>query len=104
MDSIVLMTLVDQWCPETHTFHLSCGKTTVILQDVAMIVGLPIDGTPICGLVYWVEGHHRRGYRHLPPSPDVPVDQKDKKMMSIHSGWLTAHLNTGPEGAEDADI
>jgi hypothetical protein len=31
MYSIVLMTLVDRWHPETHMFHLSCGETTTAL-------------------------------------------------------------------------
>jgi hypothetical protein len=51
MDTAVLMALVDQWRPETHTFHLSSGEITVMLQDVAIILGLPIDGTPVCGMV-----------------------------------------------------
>jgi hypothetical protein len=51
MDSAALMALVDRWRPETHMFQLSCGKTTVMLQDIAMIPGLPIDDTPICGPV-----------------------------------------------------
>jgi hypothetical protein len=51
MDSTVLTALVDQWCLETHMFHLPCGKATVTLQDVATILGLPIDDTPVCGLV-----------------------------------------------------
>jgi hypothetical protein len=51
MDSAVLTTLVDQWCLDTHKFHLPCGETTVTLQDVTMILGLPIDDTPICGPV-----------------------------------------------------
>jgi hypothetical protein len=34
--------MVDQWRPETHSFHLPCGKMTVTLEDVAMILGLPI--------------------------------------------------------------
>jgi hypothetical protein len=32
------------------------------------------------------------------------VDQKDKKMMGVHSGWLTAHFDTCLKGAEDAVI
>jgi hypothetical protein len=51
MDSVVLTTLVDRWCSETHMFHLPCGETTVTLQDVAMILGLPIDGAPVSGTV-----------------------------------------------------
>jgi hypothetical protein len=51
LDGPALTSLMDQWRPETHTFHLPSGETTVMLQDVAMILGLPIDVTPICGLV-----------------------------------------------------
>jgi hypothetical protein len=49
MDSAALTALVDRWHPETHMFHLLCGETTVTLQDVVMILGLPIDDTPVCG-------------------------------------------------------
>jgi hypothetical protein len=51
MDSTALMALVDRWRPETHTFHLPCGEITVTLQDIAMILGLPIDGAPVSGTV-----------------------------------------------------
>jgi hypothetical protein len=51
MDSAALMTLVDRWHPKTHMFDLLCGKTMMTLQDVAMILVLPIDGTPVCGLM-----------------------------------------------------
>jgi hypothetical protein len=51
MHSTTLTSLVDRWHPETHMFHLSCGETTMMLQDVTMILGLPIDGTPVCGMV-----------------------------------------------------
>jgi hypothetical protein len=51
MDSTMLIALVDWWCLETHTFHLLCGETTVTLQDITMTLGLPIDGTPVCGMV-----------------------------------------------------
>jgi hypothetical protein len=43
MDSTALMALVEWWRPETHTFHLLCGEVTVTLQDIAMILSLPID-------------------------------------------------------------
>jgi hypothetical protein len=51
MDSAALMAHVDRWCLETHTFHLSCGEITVMLQDVTMILGLPINGAPVSGTV-----------------------------------------------------
>jgi hypothetical protein len=40
--------LVDRWRPETHSFHLPCGEMTVTLQDVSMILALPIRGQPVC--------------------------------------------------------
>jgi hypothetical protein len=52
MDSVTLMILVDRWHPETHTFHLLCGETRVTLQDIAMILGLPIDDTLVCGPMF----------------------------------------------------
>jgi hypothetical protein len=51
MDSATLIALVNRWRLETHTFHLPCGETTVTLQDIAMILGLSINGTPGCGMV-----------------------------------------------------
>jgi hypothetical protein len=36
--------------------------------------------------------------------PDVHADQKDKKTTGVHSGWLIAHFDTCPEGAEDAAV
>jgi hypothetical protein len=51
MDSAALTALIDRWCLETHMFHLPSGEITVMLQDVAMILGLPIDGTPVSGTV-----------------------------------------------------
>ena len=48
MDPCLITALVDRWCPETHSFHFHCGEMTVTLQDVSMILALPIKGAPIC--------------------------------------------------------
>ena len=44
LDRSLLTALVDRWRPETHTFHLPCGEMTPTLQDVAMLLSLPISG------------------------------------------------------------
>jgi hypothetical protein len=51
MDSVMLVALVDWWHLKTHTFHLPCGETMVMLQDVIMILRLPINSSPVCGTV-----------------------------------------------------
>jgi hypothetical protein len=76
MDSATLMALVDWWRPETHMFHFSCGETIVTLQDVAMILGLPIDGTPVCGMVSpsgWRDSVGAAIGLRPPPPPRPPM-------------------------------
>src|SRR5438105_5495974 len=50
-NSPVLTALVDRWRPKTHSFHLPCGEMTITLQDVTMILGLPIRGRAVTGRV-----------------------------------------------------
>jgi len=45
----IVNTFVERWRPETHTFHLSCGKATITLQDVSVLLGLPVDGNSLIG-------------------------------------------------------
>jgi hypothetical protein len=104
MDAATLTALVDRWHPETHMFHLPSGEIMVTLQDIAMILCLPIDGTPVCGMVSPAGWRDSVGQVIGLRLSDVPTDQKDRKMTGMHSGWLTAHFDTCPEGAEDTVI
>ncbi|KAE8776482.1 Alpha-L-arabinofuranosidase 1 [Hordeum vulgare] len=46
-----LTALMDHWRPETHSFHLACGEMAMTLEDMAMIIGLPINGLAVTGHV-----------------------------------------------------
>ncbi|XP_024311476.1 protein MAIN-LIKE 2-like [Brachypodium distachyon] len=48
LNATAITALVDRWRPETHTIHLMIGEMTVTLQDVSMILALPIEGEPVC--------------------------------------------------------
>jgi hypothetical protein len=57
-NATTITTMVDRWRPETHSFHVPCGEMTVTLEDVGMILGLPIRGHPVTGRVdsaWWRE-------------------------------------------------
>ena len=49
IDHNLIMAFVEQWWPETHTFHLPHGETTITLQDVEVLLRISIDGEAIVG-------------------------------------------------------
>ena len=93
MDGPLLIAFVDRWCPETHTFHLPCGEMTVTLQDMAMILGLPLEGVAVTCIVQsdgWGDMvENMIGIR--PPAPLEGV--RDRKTSGVSSAWLRANFS-----------
>ncbi|XP_061340283.1 protein MAIN-LIKE 2-like isoform X1 [Gastrolobium bilobum] len=52
LDNPLISGLVERWRRETNTFHLNVGEMTVTLKDVALLLGLAIDGEPVIGITY----------------------------------------------------
>ena len=99
MDAPLLTAFVDLWRPETHSFHLPCGEVSITLQDVAMILGLPLEGSAVTGMI------QSDGWRDMvqaqvgirPPEP--PEGVKDRKTSGVSSAWLKENFNHCPQGA-----
>lgn len=53
IDHSSVVALVERWREETHTFHLPVDKATITLQDVAVQLGLPIDGRAVVSPVMY---------------------------------------------------
>ena len=49
IDHGLITTLVERWLPKTHTFHMPHGEVTITLQDVEVLLRLPINGEAIIG-------------------------------------------------------
>jgi len=49
LDWPLLTALIDRWRIETNMFHLRHGEMTVTLQDVALPLGLRVDGPAVTG-------------------------------------------------------
>lgn len=96
IDSAALTALVDRWRPETHTFHLPAGEMTVTLQDVAMILGLPINGRVVSGTIT-PDGWRDRVEMLVGVRPDEPPEgNQDKRPTGVSSGWMTTHFGHPP--------
>ena len=87
LDRALITALVERWRPETHTFHLTVGEATITLQDVAVIMGLPIEGQAVIG--------HGEGNRPslvhelLGILPENPQDPTQPKIITGSSFKLT---------------
>ncbi|KAG8077845.1 hypothetical protein GUJ93_ZPchr0007g5763 [Zizania palustris] len=99
LDKALITALVERWRPETHSFHLASGEMAVTLQDVAMLLALPIDGRPVCSttdhdygqMVIDCLGHDPRG-------PSMPGKS------FLHYKWLKKLFYELPEGADDQTV
>ncbi|KAG8493231.1 hypothetical protein CXB51_010563 [Gossypium anomalum] len=45
----LISALVERWCTETHTFIMLCGECTITLEDIAMQLGLRVEGAVVTG-------------------------------------------------------
>ncbi|PKA50956.1 Serine/threonine-protein phosphatase 7 long form like [Apostasia shenzhenica] len=55
LDHRLLAALVRRLSLETNTFHLPVGEMIVTLQDIAVILGIRIDGNPLISHVHVAE-------------------------------------------------
>ncbi|XP_075633379.1 serine/threonine-protein phosphatase 7 long form homolog [Castanea sativa] len=106
LDHALITALVERWRPETHSFHLPHGEMTITLQDIEVIMGVPVHGLPVVGFTYmdkWRDfcmellGHYRLSGNHIEiiwvPCPHIVQQAKTYGGPSFRLyifGWLKA--------------
>ncbi|XP_052191625.1 serine/threonine-protein phosphatase 7 long form homolog [Diospyros lotus] len=95
IDWPLMTALVERWRQETHTFHLSIGETTVTLQDVAVLMGLRIDGPPVTGASISNWAPLCEQYLGARPS------KEHLRGSSLKLTWLRKHFMVLPDDATD---
>ncbi|KAK1686172.1 hypothetical protein QYE76_047020 [Lolium multiflorum] len=99
MNAAALTALVDRWRSETHTFHLRAGDMTPTLQDVSMILGLPIKGKALC-MNTTFDGWRQQMDGLIGMAPPEPENKKDRAPAGANFLWIRTNFGQCPEGAD----
>ncbi|KAK1667179.1 hypothetical protein QYE76_055338 [Lolium multiflorum] len=100
MNPSALTALVDRWRPETHTFHLRAGEMAPTLQDVSMILGLPIQGEPLC-MNTASDGWRQQMEVLIGRAPPPPADPKKRAPAGASFEWIRTNFGECPEEADE---
>ncbi|RYQ82119.1 hypothetical protein Ahy_B10g100711 [Arachis hypogaea] len=102
-DNPLIIAFVEWWRLETHTFHLPWGECTITLEDVAMQLGLPIDGQPVSGtLRSWSKFHQRDIWEWCHELlGEVPPGHVGTTKYNIKLKWLRTRLQQMPLELDD---
>ncbi|XP_030964034.1 serine/threonine-protein phosphatase 7 long form homolog [Quercus lobata] len=92
LNHALITVLVDIWRPETHSFHLPHGEMTITLQDMEVIMGVPVDGLLVVGYTQkdnWGELCNDL-LRHRPLNKEVGGNKNTVVMegLRVKAKWL----------------
>ncbi|CAA3006719.1 Hypothetical predicted protein [Olea europaea subsp. europaea] len=89
VDSDLIFGLAERWCSETNTFIFPWGEATVTLEDMLILGGFSVLGSPVS----------------LPLDSPELVSIRDflvRLDTNIHSKWLKMFMGTGSEYEHEA--
>ncbi|CAN6820977.1 unnamed protein product [Brassica oleracea] len=98
LDNPLISALVERWRRETNTFHFTVGEMTVTLEDIALLLGLGIDGKPVIGFTYTTCSSVCE--RYLGQAPDSTYASGGMVKLS----WLKETFSFCPDDASFEEV
>ena len=97
IDHALILALVERWRPETHSFHLAHGEMTIMLQDMEVIMGVPIDGLLVVGFTHMCDWSNFCVdlLGHRPPGKDVGSSNTTAVLCGprVKACWLESQFS-----------
>ena len=91
VDHALITALVERWHPETHTFHLPHGEMGITLQDIQVMLGIPVDGLPVTGRTEYTWSEVCQDLLGHEPSPVISNSNRSTLAEAkIKYKWLDA--------------
>ena len=78
-DHALIIAFVERWHPETHTFHLQHNEMMITLQDVEVIMEMPIEGEAMVGStkITWTTVCVEMLGIQIPNNPQIMIKVKE---------------------------
>nr|XP_016494320.1 PREDICTED: serine/threonine-protein phosphatase 7 long form homolog [Nicotiana tabacum] len=103
--------MIERWQPETHTYHLSIEEAAIMLEDVEVLFGLPVDGVHVAYL-HALRDYRGEDYLHMlhrltifqPAEPTVLSGASRLQLMPVRKYLVALHAEiTDDSPLEDID-